>query len=274
MTFAVLAPALSPASSSVAPSLPPLVDGGSTSLGLSTSTPLLSAVDCSLPPEERFGHHDDWQLELLFDGQPTHVESLQLQSAIAEIAEISCDADVRLLWLSHTHLEMELYGLSPGRAPTYLQATVRSERLEAEFHRQHISSHKPFAVHGTNASIISFKWERGLLHEFVSRARIELEACQTCAFHSSDATDSRADSTVLTLQALSLAAPADYPFEFISCWIAPPLMTIAAVVIASLMQSEPHFAGIINAVAAAPGIVLGSRAKRLGVAIQVAIVAW
>ena len=74
-------------------------------------------------------------------------------------------------------------------------------------------------------------------------------------------------------QELSVTSPSEYPFEFVACWLAPPLVTIAAVAITTIMQSEPHFAGIINAMAEAPGALLGARGKRLGIAIQVAIVA-
>ena len=74
-------------------------------------------------------------------------------------------------------------------------------------------------------------------------------------------------------QELSLTAPSEYPFEFTACWLAPPLVIIASVAIVTIMQSEPHFAGLINAIAQAPGILLGATGRRLGVAIQVAIVA-
>ena len=148
--------------------LAPLIDDGAAGLSVSTLTPSTeSALDCSIPPEKRFSRHETWQLEVVLEGQPTALISSQFQHSIAELADIRCDSDVHLIWLSNTHVEVLIHGLRPGRPPAYLQATKRSRRLELVFHQNHVSLKHPYLMSGTNVSIVTYEWERSAFEHYV-----------------------------------------------------------------------------------------------------------
>ena len=68
---------------------------------------------------------------------------------------------------------------------------------------------------------------------------------------------------------VGLLAPSDYAIEFAACWLGPAVMTLAAVVAATLMHSDPHFAGIMKTFGYMFEVALGPRRKRTSVAIKV-----
>ena len=248
---AVFAPVIKPSVTvplviAASPPFPPLPIGPPASPSPTSLTGeaagVFSLVDCAVPADVRFTDFERWELELAAEVQPA-VASQPIRGALAAISEAACQSDVHLVWLSQKHIEAFIYGLPLGRSPSFLQSAKRAERLERWVRRHHPDPDSPVVLPGTNVSVVSCEWDRSVFYHF----------------H------------------ISLLAPAEYPLELVACWVGPAISTLAAVAVALFMHgatsSRPHFAGLLNGIARLPALLLGKRLTRLGIGIQVSVVA-
>ena len=130
---------------------------------------------------------------------------------------LQCEADLEIFWVVAIG-EMRLFGWPTADAGTEShrrwQATWRSEQLLGHLHR----AHGRLGDESGHVTLTHFEWHRPFYHPW----------------------------------RMAWSAPMSYPFELFACFLAAPLTALIAMAVVHVVGSEPHFAGLADAIAQLP----------------------
>ena len=196
---------------------------------LTASGSLNPSVHCSRDHSE---NHETWTLEL--NSRPTLEQQALVHDKMIEYAALECERDVEIAWVAEIG-ELRLFGWPTADADVEAhrrrQATWRAERLLEHLHGAHgrlMDDSSQVVV-----ALTHFEWHRPFYHAW----------------------------------RIAWSAPASYPFELFACFLAAPLTAFIAMAAVHAIGSDPHFAGIADAIAQLPMVLMffcgiRQRAKR------------
>ena len=171
-----------------------------------------SATYCSA---EYLDHHETWTIE--HDSPPTSEQQELVRRKVMEYSYLHCVADVQIEW-NGVIGTLKLFGDHTR------DVLAHHERLRQAHHRSELLLEHLHRTHGVledgslRAHLVAFHWHRPFYHPWV----------------------------------ISFFAPQTYPFELFTCWLAAPMTAVVAVGVVLVMQTEPHFAGLVDIIATLP----------------------